>query len=175
MRMKKADKNCSGASGSLDLFSSFLGLQVPVNQNLLNRSRSPFKRNKMFYVFFWWLFSFTIFTVVHYLFVETVEMLGISRKGHPISCHGIPAPHSQQHALIILTNKIVQHRAIVDEGMKVSANNLHFNAASFDVDVRWMSIARLIEREWHQDILPKSISKSVLLYRICYTDMLCKE
>ena len=38
---KKADKNCSGASGSLDLFSSFFGLQVPVNQNLLSLSRSP--------------------------------------------------------------------------------------------------------------------------------------
>ena len=41
MRMKKADKNCSGARGSLDLFSSFLGLHVPVNQNLRSLSRSP--------------------------------------------------------------------------------------------------------------------------------------
>ena len=33
MSMKKSDKNCSGAKGSLAFFSSFFGLQVPVSQN----------------------------------------------------------------------------------------------------------------------------------------------
>ena len=37
----KAERNCSGASGSLAFFSSFLGLHVPVSQNRRRRSRSP--------------------------------------------------------------------------------------------------------------------------------------
>ena len=40
-RRRKAERNCSGARGSLAFFSSFLGLQVPVSQNLRRRSRSP--------------------------------------------------------------------------------------------------------------------------------------
>ena len=45
-KRKKAERNCSGAKGSLAFFSSFLGLQVPVNQNLLSLSKSP-KRSKV--------------------------------------------------------------------------------------------------------------------------------
>ena len=49
--MKKAERNCSGASGSLDLFSSFLGLHVPVNQNRRSRSKSPEKHKLLTHVF----------------------------------------------------------------------------------------------------------------------------
>ena len=42
---KKADRNCSGAKGSEAFFSSFLGLQVPVSQNRLKRSKSPKKKS----------------------------------------------------------------------------------------------------------------------------------
>ena len=43
---KKADRNCSGAKGSEAFFSSFLGLQVPVSQNRLKRSKSPKKEQR---------------------------------------------------------------------------------------------------------------------------------
>ena len=39
--MKKAERNCSGASGSLAFLASFFGLQVPVSQNRRSLSRSP--------------------------------------------------------------------------------------------------------------------------------------
>lgn len=41
MSKRKAEINCSGASGSLAFFSSFLGLHVPVSQKRLKRSKSP--------------------------------------------------------------------------------------------------------------------------------------
>ena len=41
MSRRKAERNCSGASGSLAFFSSFFGLHVPVSQKRRSLSRSP--------------------------------------------------------------------------------------------------------------------------------------
>ena len=40
----KAERNCSGASGSDAFFSSFRGLHVPVSQKRRRRSRSPVEK-----------------------------------------------------------------------------------------------------------------------------------
>ena len=61
----------------------------------------------------------TCLTVVHDLVVEAVEVFRVAREGHPIACHGVPAAHSEEATLVILTDQILQHRPVVDEGMQV--------------------------------------------------------
>ena len=62
----------------------------------------------------------TCLTVVQDLVVEAVEVFRVAREGHPIACHGVPAAHSEEATLVILTDQILQHRPVVNEGMQVT-------------------------------------------------------
>ena len=73
---------------------------------------------KLFFV----TFTFTIFAVVHDFLVEVVEMFGVPGEGDPVSRHGVPAAHSEEPALIVLAHEVVQHGAVIDEGLEVPAS-----------------------------------------------------
>lgn len=122
---KKADRNCSGANGSLAFFSSFLGLQVPVNQNRRRRSRSPVKKQNSSWNS--WNMArkkgHTILTVIHDFPVKIMEMFGIARKGCSIACHGSPSTNGKQFALFVLSYQIFQNSGIVNKCIQLSARN----------------------------------------------------
>ena len=119
IRMKKAERNCSGASGSLDLFSSFLGLQVPVSQNLRSLSRSPGPVPSINLPTLS-LITITCLAVVNDLLVEAVEVFGVAREGEAVARHGVPAADSEEATLVILPHQVLQHSPVVQEGVQVA-------------------------------------------------------
>ena len=68
----------------------------------------------------------TIFAVVHDLLIEALKVFGVPGEGDPVARHGIPAAHSEEPALVILAHEVVQHGAVIDEGLEVSANDGEF-------------------------------------------------
>ena len=68
----------------------------------------------------------TIFAVVHDLLIEALKVFGVPGEGDPVARHCVPAAHSEEPALVILAHEVVQHGAVIDEGLEVSANDGEF-------------------------------------------------
>ena len=49
-----------------------------------------------------------------------MEVFGVAREGHPVARHSVPAAHSEEATLVILTHQVLQHGPVVDEGMQVT-------------------------------------------------------
>ena len=63
-----------------------------------------------------------VFSITHQFLVELRQPLGLFGKGHPVSRHGVPAAHGEEPALVILAHQVVQHGAVIDEGLEVPAS-----------------------------------------------------
>ena len=50
-------------------------------------------------------------------------MFGVPGEGDPVARHGVPAAHSEESALVILAHQVVQHGAVIDEGLEVPASD----------------------------------------------------
>lgn len=92
---RKADRNCSVASGSENWRSSLYGLQTPVNQKRRSRSTSPlyihvhtcniqFDGNSCYSIECVGLF-FTVFDVLEKFLVELRNIFRSARKGHAVT------------------------------------------------------------------------------------------
>ena len=63
----------------------------------------------------------TVFAVVHDLPVEAVKVLGVSGEGGGVARHGVPRPHRQQLALLVLRHQVLKHGAVVYERVQLTA------------------------------------------------------
>ena len=66
----------------------------------------------------------TVFAVVHDLPVEAVKVLGVPGEGGGVARHGVPRPHRQQPALLVLRHQVLQHRPVVDERVQLPAGEI---------------------------------------------------
>jgi len=63
----------------------------------------------------------TVISVVEQPFVEHLQILGISGEREAVSRHGVPRSNRQQSAIFILSDQVIQDRAVVDECVHISA------------------------------------------------------
>ena len=49
-------------------------------------------------------------------------MLGVPGEGDPVARHGVPGAHGEEPALVVLAHQVVQHGAVIDEGLEVPAS-----------------------------------------------------
>ena len=61
----------------------------------------------------------SVLPVGHQLLVEQRQPLGLFREGHAVPRHGVPAPHRQHVALVVLAHQVLQHSRVVDEGVQL--------------------------------------------------------
>ena len=71
-------------------------------------------------------------------------MLGVPGEGGRVPRHGVPRPHGQQLALLVLGDQVLEDGAVVDEGVQLAEREIVRNRFSLEIAYAYVIYTTLL-------------------------------